>query len=77
MDLTFEDERARSNTSDLLHTMATIFNLGVSFKVSQEDVRQFAACELYRVGLDIAAQEVNTADSFFSKSPKELRFIDY
>jgi len=58
VDLTFEDERARNNTSDLLHTMTTVFNLSIAFNVGQEDVRQFAACELYRVGLDIAAQEV-------------------
>jgi len=59
IDLTFQDERARNNTSDLLHTMSTIFSLTSAFHLSCEDARQFAACELYRVGLDLAAQEVS------------------
>lgn len=58
LDLTFQDERARSNTSNLLHTLATVFSLSNAFGLDQDDVRQFAACELYKAGLDLAAQEV-------------------
>lgn len=49
---------ARTNTSDLLHQLNAILSLGTAFKIDEEGVKRHIACELYSVGLDIAAQEV-------------------
>lgn len=56
---TSQDERARFNTSNLLHTLSTVFSLSIELALTQEEIRQYAACTLYRAGLDLAAQEVS------------------
>lgn len=75
IDLTFQDELARNNTSDLLHHLNAILSLASAFKIDEEALKRFIACELYAVGLDIAAQEVGFKFCWYSSFLQQMIYF--
>jgi len=77
MAINTDENEAKSNTSQLLDHLSLTLILSEKFKVDYDRIRRVICCMLYRVGLDVAAQEmamcIEDGETFVSQMLEVIR----